>query len=424
MTPIKIALVNAWSDDNKGDLGIYEGAIELLRTISPGASLNVLSHFQKSLGENHRHLSVFDPKIKVFPSLYSKKFLFPLAFLRDFFLERRMTSASWEMLASCDLVVGLGGQQFLNEKRFSLRAMTRLLFLLVPFIYAERNRIPFILLGHSVGPFRDFISKFLMRKYLKNADYLFARETLSFDVFTKELGFDEKRVGVIPDTAFMVTPTLTDRLSRLMLEKGLKSKGFWVVTVRKWRGGRRDSFFIEEMAKLIGLVLEKGLVDRIALVAHTVGPNALEDDRDITDAVFQKVKHLSVAKIEEDLTPGELAALYGSAEFLLGTRFHSVIFAVDGGTPAFAISYSGPKAWGIMKMLGCEDLCVDLEKFEAEIVFNRIKGLDMGQLRNRVSGMVSVFRKQLLEQISAAVLAVLSRPRGKNEAFASIDSKP
>ena len=49
---------------------------------------------------------------------------------------------------------------------------------------------------------------------------------------------------------------------------------------------------------------------------------------------------------------------------MIGTRFHSVIFALNSGTPSLAIAYGGNKAYGIMQEIGLSKYVYPIEDLQ------------------------------------------------------------
>src|SRR5699024_1623610 len=59
----------------------------------------------------------------------------------------------------------------------------------------------------------------------------------------------------------------------------------------------------------------------------------------------------------------QIKSVYGECDYVIGTRFHSVIFALSEGTPAIAIGYGGNKGRGIMRDIGMPEYVVEIEDF-------------------------------------------------------------
>ena len=97
--------------------------------------------------------------------------------------------------------------------------------------------------------------------------------------------------------------------------------------------------------------------------------------------------------VDEDLSVHDLFDLYGSLDFLIGTRFHSVIFALLMGVPAIAISYSSPKAYGIMKMIGLERFCLEISNIKLKELVQRF--VDLEQSSQKIRSQIESFLSKL-----------------------------
>lgn len=418
---MRIALVNGWHDDNKGDSGIVEATIGLLLARDPDCSISLVSTLtveQAFFPTAHRHLLLKYPKLQVFPSPFpdhswtrDKKSIWRILIWSMHMAKALLAlclgirrPAGVKAIADAELVISKGGHIF-YAKKDSFHEWAQLLKMLYPLIVALRFRRPFLILGQSLGPFQGRIARRIASYYFGKARGIMVREGLSLET-ARELGLDMSKVSLVPDLAFFLRPESTPRLKSLLARTGLEAQDFLAVTVRQWPpsfNGKEPgqiSAFILEMAKLIEQLVSAGRFSKIAIVAHAMGPLVIEDDRWPSRQLFGLLERLGdrIVLVEDDLSPGELAALYGAAKVLVGTRFHSVIFALAAGTPAYAISYFGPKAPGIMSMVGMEALCVDIEEFSAEAAMSAISGLDAGismEIRHKIDD----FRLRFFETI-------------------------
>ena len=64
----------------------------------------------------------------------------------------------------------------------------------------------------------------------------------------------------------------------------------------------------------------------------------------------------------------KMKGIYGECDFVVGTRFHSVIFAMSEGVPALAIAYGGNKGTGIMMDIGLSHMAIPIEDFSFAVV--------------------------------------------------------
>ena len=414
--PRRIVLVNAWHDDNKGDGGIIEATLDLLEPHAPGAEVTVVSKFTRAhpaFASAHRHLLARRPDIRVLP-LGSGMGVAAgrVARLRravGWMLPRRAEEAE-RAIAAADLVVSVGGH-YLYNRRADPRHWGRLDRHLHPLRVAGRAGVPYVLLAQSVGPFSDRLSRRMTRRVLSRARAVGLREARS-DAVLAALGVPADRRFVIPDVAFALQPEHTPAVGAALRRHGLDGV-FWAFTVRGWGTGAQSDAFLDEMADAVRGVLRAGLADRVALVAHCHGPTADEDDRVATRRLAERLAGEPVAVVDEDLAPRELVALYGRAAAVVGTRFHSVIFALAAGTPAYAVAYFGPKAQGIMEMLDMSDLCSDTASFRAAEALPRMRRLVEPAHRDAVRERVAALRVELRRAVAARVMGTAPAAEGR-----------
>ena len=112
----------------------------------------------------------------------------------------------------------------------------------------------------------------------------------------------------------------------------------------------------------------------VTFFAHTLGPSAHEDDRIAlkqTISMLPRFCKKEITYIEDpELTCKDAEKIYSYYDFMVGTRFHSVIFALNVGVPAIAIAYGGNKSRGIMKDFGLEDFVLDMNDLECDSIVN------------------------------------------------------
>lgn len=419
MKKLKIVVVNVWHDDNKGDGGICEGVLSLIQQKYPDAKLGIVSMFPDSspaFKAAHRHLIQRFPDLEVAPSPFlavdpskstswtQKVWHLPGSFFRLFPLFSQ-SLPGLRLISEADLVIANGGQYLFTDRKY-FNSTFRVFRSLYPLLVAKSYKIPYILFSQSFGFYTaesNRLDNALVRSVLNHAEVVFAREELSKQELLK-VGILESKVAVLPDSAFAIKPQMSERVGEIMSKLGLQRHHFWVITVRKWK--EHTESFLDEMAALVKTSLKEGMTDKIVLVAHTQGPSQGENDRIATHSLAKRIDHPSVLVMEEDLRPGELAAFYGEASLMIGTRFHSIIFALDGGTPAYAVSYAGPKTWGIMEMLGLKQLCSDMNQFSAQETLERIQAVDLAQLSSEIPGKIQVLCQQLEDKVESLLKEV------------------
>lgn len=416
--PQRITLVNVWHDDNKGDGGIGQSVLHLLKKRWPEAQYGVISMFPKSSSafqSAHRHLKATFPEIKVESSPFSnydpskrgglfrqvqKLWQVPISIIQLLPIFSRNHPALC-LISESDLVVANGGQYLFTHQDY-LNSLFTVFRILYPILLAKSYGIPYLLASQSFGFHKaNRLDNRLVRFTLSSALEVWARETISYKELL-DLGLSESSVQLVPDAAFALTPSMTPLVSTILEQHQLKDQGFWVITVRSWKSYTEG--FLDEIVRFVRQALYDGMIEKIALVAHAHGPSDGENDRLATRKLAQCLaENANVVVVEDDLSPSELSALYSKAQLMIGTRFHSVIFSLIGGTPAYAISYAGPKTWGIMEMLGMKDLCSDMQDFSADSILETLNNLDIDAVRSGIPDKMNILYAQL-EQATSTFL--------------------
>ena len=100
------------------------------------------------------------------------------------------------------------------------------------------------------------------------------------------------------------------------------------------------------------------------LIPQVTTNDLTDDDRVVQRRIagFCRTEPFQVETLRDHY---ELKAMYGELDMLVGTRFHSVIFALTAGVPCIGIAYEH-KTRGIMRELGLERWVIDIEAVTAD----------------------------------------------------------
>jgi colanic acid/amylovoran biosynthesis protein len=137
------------------------------------------------------------------------------------------------------------------------------------------------------------------------------------------------------------------------------------VTARQWLNRDKQERYERELALFIDEI--EGQPPYRAVLIPQVTSNYLADDDRIVEARIADLCRTEPIRIDESLSHHDLKNLYGSCHYLVGTRFHSVIFALTSCVPCIAIEYEH-KTRGIMRDLGLAEWVLPIE----EVTSNRL----------------------------------------------------
>ncbi|MEO0071779.1 MAG: polysaccharide pyruvyl transferase family protein [candidate division WOR-3 bacterium] len=384
----KILITNAWSDLNRGDSAILLGMISFLKRHFPLSSINIMSEFDENdpnFASGYQVVTAHYPEVTILPALFpypsgnklSKRvkwllhlgralctLLFP--FLSGLFFSKKR-ALSWQRLKESDLVISKGGHIF-HSANPSLRHLLGILKHFYPLLLGIRLRKKTILYAQSFGPFSGRINRRFAKWFFNSIGGLSAREKISIQIL-RDLGV-KKAITLVPDAAFYLSPVVVANLKVCPLHQMNRGERMVIFTPRQWK----TAGVIECLADVASWI-NKELGYQVVLVAHTIGPTPEEDDRMAVKALYELLPEKSRVKTIDttDLDTIQVMGLYTDASLLIGTRLHSVIFALLNLVPAIAISYFGPKTRGGMEELGLSDFVVDINKISAQELKQKVR---------------------------------------------------
>lgn len=260
-------------------------------------------------------------------------------------------------------------------------------YLLYHIMLAKRFNKKIYILPNSYGPLKNKIVNKILKNTLSKVEFISSREEISYNCLKDKLKIENY---LFPDLGFFVKPSSRD-FRNYLLEKGLPldTKKIVCITLRPYRfpeskdPDKKYKKYISEIIKVIDFLSEKEY--HILFMAHTLGPSAHEDDRiaikEVLKFIEKQKKMSNITYIEDaSLNCEDLVRIYSYMNFIIGTRFHSVIFALNSNIPAIAISYGGNKGVGIMKDIGIENLSISIEEIEESKLKNKIEYIENNYL--------------------------------------------
>ena len=243
-------------------------------------------------------------------------------------------------------------------------------------LLAKRLGKKTILLPNSVGPITGVLNRHFIKYVFKKIDLVYAREDISvkclesIGVESAKFGFDLGYYSKVDDVEHEVlNENIDDKTDKLNVG----------ITVRPYRfpgsidPTERYNNYINSIVKFCNDNKEN---ITFKFIVQVQGPSAHETDLiAITDVTNNLELDVDYEIIDANRNYKQMLSLYSSLDYLIGTRFHSVIFAQISGIPSLAIAYGGNKTRGIMRKINLEDYVIDIESITSdklESVFGRL----------------------------------------------------
>lgn len=426
---MKVLITHGWSEENTGDYAIEKSIQKVVEEIFPQEKIEFAfwSLFSKVDARllAHNQYKTSDANTCVIPSLWGtppiqygkaskvlyvvSRFLFNSALVTSFYIQKRFLNRisfgkqRLKFLDEADFIIVKGGTFLFAPKGIGGIVFT--MRIILPIIVAALFNKQIIVAPHSFGPYESKIGTALLFWALRKTTWIFCRERISVEKL-KENGVHQ--VSYCPDMAFMLQKEQSAvRQDANSLKIGL--------TARPWQylNSKNSEIvykkYIDELAKFINECVDHYRHCEFQLIPQVIGPDHREDDslalRDIKQKLDPRVASKVTLFERKTRTPEELVTLYSDLQVLVGTRMHSVIFALISGVPCIAISYLGPKHLGIMREFDLEDFVTSIDTVQAGDLFRKFQSLinhnDSAKIRLKAVALreeiIHAFREKLSE---------------------------
>lgn len=391
-----VLLCYGWFGKNRGDRSITLGMNELFSESSNNINYEIAdwpfkknseTSYDVSFGENY-YKNYRDYLVRKYEDVPCRKFFYAIELVLLLCMPKTYSNIVSEEIGSqlksiyeFDFILYNGGHLFLsNEKMSNYNILVDDILLILPGLLARRLNISYGLWAQSVGPVKNGVL-FIDKLVLKGAEFIFCRESDSFE-YLQKMGIKKEKINLIPDPAFML-PYEEDDHSLL---DDYDINEYICLTVRR-SGARRGvdipnkvySSYINELAEFVDRWIEQSNMSVVFVSQH--GETNIADsanDSHVATILKQKINNSEEFFIvNEEITINELKHIYSNSAGLVGTRFHSLIFALQVGTPIIGISsyYTGPKISGMLKDLDLENGLFSMENLDSDTLYHQANSI-------------------------------------------------
>lgn len=267
-------------------------------------------------------------------------------------------------------------------------------FWVYPLLLAHKLHKPVYVMPNSFGPFKGPFVKKIAKYALKKCKVVTSRETYSKKMLEYQLNIN---VQNYPDLAFTL-PKANLNKHDIYIQYSLPlDRKLVAITVRPYRFSNEDNpkrayeLFKNEMSKFIEWLYDQGYMP--VIVEHTLAINAHENDnaciKDIISNIsLEKYRYIS----NKIYNCCDLKCIYSYCDYIIGTRFHSVIFSFGSDVPGIAIAYTGNKSQGIMHDIGLDDYVIQISNVRANLL--KEKFINLEKNKSEVVKKIKLYRRK------------------------------
>ena len=255
-----------------------------------------------------------------------------------------------------------------------------------------------IFLSVGVGPIMNRVSRILMLRALRMANYRSYREQAAFS-FLHSVGVDTSGDVLYPDLVFSlpIEPLFTS----VKLPNHAKVVGLGLINYYGWgpdpeSGEAIYQEYISKIKKFASWLLAEGYQIRI-ISGDAVDQRPIQD---LMDHLLRENKDWQEKLVVENIANvNELFAQIGKTDVVVASRFHNILCSLMLERPVISLGYHKKNA-NLMAEMGLESYDQHIEEFTVEKLVEQFRfyTLDMEQAVQRIHTKNQQYRQLLDEQ--------------------------
>ncbi len=361
-----IVIIGNYGARNLGDEAVLDGILFEIKTHIPRSQITVLSHNPKQTTADHAVMAVplFPAGLRSFA-----RGIFKFSLLRTL-----------KSIKNAHVVIIGGGTLFADEKIFAV------------FLWGMHGMIAYLLgkpiyiYANGIGPLRTFIGRKIASFILRKARIVTLRDNTSL-IHCKKLTLPQRLI-VTADPAFV--------LKKYSLKKTASIKETKLVRPYIFVNYRSCSKQVKQNLSEIATFLDqvnKSYSLEVELVSFQ---EYREKDSKNLFKIFAQAKSKTQIHIHAEIYDySQVISLIRKAQFVIGTRLHSIIFSILEAKPFIAINYT-QKVRAILEDLGLDEYIIEPDQLSSEKLMNLFK--QVYKKRHEISNQLAMIRQEQEEK--------------------------
>lgn len=256
---------------------------------------------------------------------------------------------------------------------------------------------PIWLVSIGAGPINHPISRWMMKKSARMAQYRSYRDEIS-KTFLTSIGVDTSDDLAFPDLAFSLT------ITNLVKNQTCNDKpvvGVGVMTYRGWRNRGSDgetiyANYLEELATFTNWLMAQKYQIRL-LIGDDCDDETINRFLTVVKSKTDIHRDANSIIIEPAQTLHDVTRQFLQTDFAVATRYHNVVCALKAGKPTISIGYAD-KNRTLLDAAGLGKYACSIENFTARWLIDRFKKLS--KERNHIEQVIRKMNDDFTQQLS------------------------
>lgn len=369
MKDVVIAITAASYSGNKGAAAMLQSSIKQLHDIyQDRLEIQLMSVYPGEDKEQIPHDFIKITSTKPEQLLF---IAFPLAILHKAFswlppvrklIEKNKIIKAYKQT---DVVVDEAGISFVDSRGFVMNTYA-FVCAAVPLLLG----VPVVKYSQALGTFKNPYNRFLAKWILPKLKLICARGQGTYDNL-KQIGICEN-VKLCADGAFTMEDSeyWNSEVDRICSQDKLFEKevvGLSISSVVKKKCDKLGIDYIDTMVQFIEYLNQRGYsVLMIANAARIHSEKPRNNDLLVGDEIYQKVAHKDMVRWDhKEMDAEEIRAYIGKCKYLVASRFHAMIGALEQKVPVLLIGWSH-KYQEVLDMFELGQYAIDFSNLNLE----------------------------------------------------------
>jgi len=261
---------------------------------------------------------------------------------------------------------------------------------------AKFFRKPIVMFPNSVGPFRTWLGRFLLRVSLNSCNCILIRDLIS-DEIVNSLGIRSNRI-LTSDTALLFKTAREMTLDDFSHPVVGVSPGIYSHSLSR----KEVENYILAHAKALDMAIENYGLNVVFLPHYVTGFQ--DDDLKVCELVLHEMKNKDRAKIVNTQGVAEFKSLLDQMDMIISSKMHPAVLGVSGYVPTLCIAYDH-KQIGFFKNLGMADCTVPLREFSCEKLLAKIDFIwnDKEKIRASLTRRIPALQENIKSALRQAI---------------------
>ena len=238
--------------------------------------------------------------------------------------------------------------------------------------HCRKKGIPYVYMPQAWGPFNHPPVAQNVNEMCRHSSLVYARDEESLSHISDLSEESKNKVRMAPDIAFKFRGADTEMGMSVLKELGIEKGSYPLVGLtpnlrvyERMEGEGTNSSYVQLLTKIARFCIKKWNA-AILLIPHEIalGQSSRKDDRFLCDLIHKGIADQGkVGNMNKDLTADTIKSVIGNLDLVIGSRFHSLVFALASMVPVVALGWTH-KYGELVRNVGLDDFFLDLKSLD------------------------------------------------------------